>query len=278
MSNRRVETIRFKNDTSLRRRLFDPASFAHPAKGHTGMWQLMIERYSQPGDTVLDPMAGTGVTLLAALMGRNVMCVELEHHFLLPMARSWAKMRTSPMLGFEQGEVQILWGDARRLADVQPWPYRELAVQCTKDSWETLRARRRKYHLALAPWSLPLASADCIVTSPPWQNIDAQVSADKFADPVGFAEISSLHYRDGTRAGHFASKEAILRNLEKQQAGYTRPPQVDAIVTSPPYEGTRQDGGRLTQVLEGSSLSGSYTGEASITWGKCSKGISGRSC
>ena len=66
-----TNTIRFKNDVATRRRLFDPGSFQHPAKGHTGMWQLMIERYSRPGDWILDPMAGVGSSMLGALMGRH---------------------------------------------------------------------------------------------------------------------------------------------------------------------------------------------------------------
>ncbi|MDZ4231936.1 MAG: DNA methyltransferase, partial [Candidatus Pacearchaeota archaeon] len=86
-----METHRFKNDTITRKRLMVPESFSHPAKGQLGMWALMVERYSQPGDTVLDPMAGSGATLLAALMGRSVVCVELESHFGDPMRRSWEK-------------------------------------------------------------------------------------------------------------------------------------------------------------------------------------------
>ena len=82
--------LRFRNDAAMRKRLFTPESFQHPAKGNIFMWQECIERYSKPGDTVLDPMAGIGTTLLAALMGRNVVCLEREHHFLAPQVRSWA--------------------------------------------------------------------------------------------------------------------------------------------------------------------------------------------
>lgn len=38
-----------------------------------------IERYTEPDDLVLDPMAGTGTTLLAALwLGRRALGVELD--------------------------------------------------------------------------------------------------------------------------------------------------------------------------------------------------------
>ena len=110
-----METIRFKNDTLTRKRLMVPESFQHPAKGQLGMWATMIERYSKEGDTVLDPMSGSGATLLAALMGRDVVCVELEGHFVDPMRRSWEKMQQHPMLGFKTGNVTIIQGDARCL-------------------------------------------------------------------------------------------------------------------------------------------------------------------
>ena len=125
-----MDVLRFKNDTPMRRKLWTSEAFSHPAKGHCGMWQEMILRYSKEGDWLLDPMAGVGTTLLGALMGRNCCLIELESHFVEPMRRSWAKMQTMPMLGFEMGSVVILRGDAR---------------------------------------CLPLLSADTIITSPPYE-------------------------------------------------------------------------------------------------------------
>lgn len=52
-----MDTIRFKNDADMRRHLFVPESMAHPAKGNIFLWQEMIEKYSNPGETVLDVMA-----------------------------------------------------------------------------------------------------------------------------------------------------------------------------------------------------------------------------
>lgn len=94
-----MTSIRYRNDKRLRDKLFTAESYQHPAKGHLGLWQTIIEKYTKEGDTILDPMSGVGATLTAALMGRNVICVELEPHFIAPMKASWEKMRQHPMLG-----------------------------------------------------------------------------------------------------------------------------------------------------------------------------------
>lgn len=45
----------------------------------------LIERWSQPGDTVLDPMAGSGTTLIEAQL--------LEHRSTGALASSWTPSR-----------------------------------------------------------------------------------------------------------------------------------------------------------------------------------------
>lgn len=104
------------------------------AKGHIGLWMEMIDRYTKPGDWVLDPMAGIGTTMVAAMSGRNVICNELEQHFIDPMVASREKLLAhGPMLGYSLGQVVVVRGDAR--------------------------------YLPLAGW------ADGIVTSPPFESV-----------------------------------------------------------------------------------------------------------
>lgn len=51
----------------------------HPAKFPETLAQEFIEFFTRPGDTVLDPMAGTGSTLVAALRsGRHSLGIELN--------------------------------------------------------------------------------------------------------------------------------------------------------------------------------------------------------
>ena len=54
----------------------------HPAKANVFLLQYLILNYTKPGETVLDPMAGSGSTcVVAALHNRNAIGVELESKF-----------------------------------------------------------------------------------------------------------------------------------------------------------------------------------------------------
>lgn len=61
----------FPVDRGLRRRLFAPEVFSHPAKLHLGLLQKLIDLYTYPGETLLDPMAGTGSLMIAATQQRR---------------------------------------------------------------------------------------------------------------------------------------------------------------------------------------------------------------
>ena len=82
-----------------------PGCAAHPAKMLPVLARWIIQAYSAPGDLVVDPMAGTGTTVVeAALAGRRGVGVELEarwvslaranlEHVLPPGARPLAEVR-----------------------------------------------------------------------------------------------------------------------------------------------------------------------------------------
>jgi len=239
--------VRLKPDKVLRDRFFTRESYSHPAKGHLGLWWEIFQRYTQPGDLVLDPLAGVGASLLGAVMGRNIICVELESHFVAPMKASWAKMRQSPMLGCELGQVVILRGDAR---------------------------------------CLPLGRADYVVTSPPYEgsqvsagNVGNRIKAETWgmghslAPDRGYiraqvdAVVTAPPYDEGL--GHGSSDRnrdiARSRNIQDGSYDYSRP-QVDAVVTSPPYEGTRADGSALQEKMVGLGGFHAYTNEEVYRW------------
>ncbi len=78
------------NEQSLRRIYFPDEVFSggHPAKANMFMMLELIGYLTKEGDTILDPMAGTGSILLAAKFGRRVIAIDIEsgYHALQKLA------------------------------------------------------------------------------------------------------------------------------------------------------------------------------------------------
>lgn len=104
------------SDLALRYRFFSKASLAHPAKLHLGVLSWIIERYTQPGETIGDPMAGIGGLLLAAYHMRNVILREIEPRWLACAHENAAIILREA--GLFAGAIDISSGDAR-----QPWDF-----------------------------------------------------------------------------------------------------------------------------------------------------------
>jgi hypothetical protein len=102
------------SDKGLRLRWFPPESFAHPAKLHLGLVQWALDRYTRPGQTIGDPMAGVGSVLLAAASARNVIARELEEPWVAQLGRNAAYLRSRA--GLMCGEIDVGQADARA-----PW-------------------------------------------------------------------------------------------------------------------------------------------------------------
>jgi DNA modification methylase len=92
-----------------------PDSFAHPAKMDAQLLLWITEHYTKVGETILDPMAGSGTQMLACTLGRNVVLVELEGKFCKMCRDNWELVKMRPQLGYEMGTCQIIQGDARNL-------------------------------------------------------------------------------------------------------------------------------------------------------------------
>jgi hypothetical protein len=106
----------FPVDVGLRRKLFCAESFSHPAKLHLGLLQRIIDTYTQFGETILDPMAGTGSLMLAATVHRNVVLRELEQDYVAMINASVPLIRRA---GLFLGVIDVDQADARY--DKLPW-------------------------------------------------------------------------------------------------------------------------------------------------------------
>ena len=95
--------------------LYLPDVLDHPAKMWVQIARHAIERYSEPGQVVMDPMCGIGTTLIEAIRtGRNAYGIECEPRWV-DLARRHVERAAAAYPG-AWGEVFL--GDATQLADV----------------------------------------------------------------------------------------------------------------------------------------------------------------
>lgn len=225
------EEIKFKQDTAERKNWFTGMSFSHPAKMILGLQIYLIERYSKVGETILDPMAGSGTALFGATIGRNVICVELEKKFCDMMEKNWQKIKSKgAMLGYTMGEAAIIQGDARQLPKVladtcifSP-PYAESNQETSqkKRQWEIGNSFGKQIFTKLNNPSnignLKYGSIDKIISSPPYEG---SISGQELPESEKLVERKS-------------GKEKWGKHLRLGQSQLTK--YADAVITSPPYE------------------------------------------
>ena len=112
----KMAELKFKADTKHRKQWFTGISFSHPAKMSLPLQIWLIENYTKPGETILDPMSGSGTLMVCCSLGRNCILVELEEKFCKMMEANWEKVKQrGAQLGYTMGQAQIIQGDARNL-------------------------------------------------------------------------------------------------------------------------------------------------------------------
>jgi len=209
--------------TKLQRPWYVEESISHPAKMNVLLARKIIKQFTKPGDTVLDPMTGCGtVNVEAMLLGRNTIAVELEQKFIdrmvEPNIRKVKETNSKSHFPLRLGETKIICGDARRLSELLSGPI----------------------------------DPDAIVTSPPFSDSfrsNPKVNVERRLNKLKQVE------RDSVKKGQkwaMSSDRILKRRLAQQDLGYGIDPgnignlphgAIDAIVTSPPYEGSYLGGG-----------------------------------
>jgi len=241
-------------------------AIAHPAKMNTKLLNFLIEQFTKEGDTVLDPMCGSGSTgVVAALHGRNAVQVDIEKKFV-----DWAEEASKKVESQEtltrKGRIKNILGDSRKLSEllknvdviVTSPPFASTTIKKKFKSEEELesfakgqyvykhgRSLEATKRFIKKSWkgypdspsnigNLPHGNVDAVITSPPY---------------------SESHVGDNQRylSGQLSEEEnkQIARSLESpNRYGYSKNTHnignlahgnVDTIITSPPY-GEAQDG------------------------------------
>ncbi len=194
--------------------IMPPEAVAHPAKFNVHLVEFLIDKFTRPGDVVLDPMAGTGILgVIASLRGRDAVQVELEPKFYEWMEKARLNVEKTPSLT-RKGRIVNILGDARRLSEL-------------------------------------LKQVDVIVTSPPYG--DTYLGG---GDPIKRAERLVKAGYDPREFLGGRARNAVLRHYSDVGAVTTPQPynigslsfgNVDAIITSPPYESALEGTSRHTR-------------------------------
>lgn len=245
--------ICFQQDTKERKRFFKAASFAHPAKMVLGLQIYLIEHYTKPGDVILDPMAGSGTILIACTLGRNVVLIELEDKFVKMQQDNYQKIKSlGPMLGYQMGKAIILQGDARNLDGLladnilfSP-PYAEAHNQKGLGVGDNDRSDLRDYSYLKTETkgqigNLPYGEISAVISSPPYAETQEGGGIAKKGYQGSKHSPTDLIGKRSYMPSQIGKSDGQISNLKYGD--------VDAVITSPPYEG-------------------SVTGENGINWSK----------
>ena len=181
---------------------------AHPAKANMRMLEWIIKTFTNEGDTILDPMSGTGSTgVIAIRNGRNAICAEYEERYIEAFVRP-ALEEAMAVGSFETIGIGT-------------------TIQCD--------SRKLTEHLSEA--------IDTVMFSPPYTNIHTQ---KKFAggdeEKDRWARYWVEHYPE--RFKTFEEARTHIDKIWLRDRNYGDDPKnignlpegsVDSVITSPPY-------------------------------------------
>lgn len=108
------DLILFPVDSQYRKELFPKLNLSeHPAKANIYLVQAIVEYVSEVGETVMDIMSGTGTIMTAALIGRRVVCIDIENDYI-KILEEGADSLESIAPGIRE-MITIIEGDALKL-------------------------------------------------------------------------------------------------------------------------------------------------------------------
>jgi len=231
-----------------------PEAFSHPAKMSYSLLKRILahakeQGWIKEGGVIVDPFGGIGSTgILGAYEGYQVVCCELEQKFV-DLAEQNFKLHDNAWRKLDCPRPIMIQGDSRRLCEivdkadliVSSPPYQESnmgeccegkARQVTRERAE--RESKTKYGQTPGQLgAMKSCDADMVISSPPF----GEVTSDKPSKSI---------IKGGLRMG--ASSMGDGYGQSKGNLGNLKSGQVDAILSSPPYEEGIGHGGNPTNV------------------------------
>jgi DNA modification methylase len=121
----RIQLDDFELETTTVWSFPERGSWATHQGNYRGNWapqipRNLIMRYTQPGDLVMDPMVGSGTTLVECrLLGRNGIGIDVNYHALM---LAFDRLNFEPSSLYEElpkTSIRLFHGDARNLTAIQ---------------------------------------------------------------------------------------------------------------------------------------------------------------
>ncbi|MCK6558977.1 hypothetical protein HUU39_22285 [candidate division KSB1 bacterium] len=114
----------------------------HPGKFPESLIETFLKDFTAPGDRVLDPMAGTGSALLAALaLGREAYGIELNPEFHRIAQERIAKYLPAIPGLLDSPQWRLICGDATESASYRELPARFDYIITSPPYWDMLRMK-----------------------------------------------------------------------------------------------------------------------------------------
>ena len=131
--------ILYPDDSEWRRSIFPEKVFRHPAKANLHIISDVVDYTTEPGDTVMDIMAGTGSIMIAAMRDRRVVCIELEEGYQKLLFEG--RQRIEELYPDARDIITILCGDCR---DFLPIPVNHILFSPPYSSCMNIRKVRKQ--------------------------------------------------------------------------------------------------------------------------------------
>jgi len=205
-------------------------AIAHPAKANTNLLEFLILKHTKEGDTILDPMAGTGSTgVVAALHGRNAIQVELEEKFFRWMEIARKKVEEEGA----KGKIVNIRGDARKLTEL----LKKADAVITSPPYSEVLTKKRKGYTKISTLArtraMPQDTQDKNIANLPHGKIDAVLTSPPYSEGIGHdsGDQASKKYLERLKLQHKYTRQMTSQgNIARLKHG-----KIDAVLTSPPY-------------------------------------------
>ncbi len=231
--------------------LIVPEAFSHPAKMAYGLLERIYRHIEEQGwlehgSIIVDPFGGIGSTgILGAYHGYRVICVELEARFV-DLANQNFKLHENAWNKLCCVPPEIFQGDSRHLSEIiekaeiviSSPPFQESLMDSPSEGVRKMHGKNMgRCSLGDGYDSTPSqlgamkpGDVDCVISSPPY--------AESLQGPENGIDFTKSK-EGGKRKTQARSAVGGEYSDNPSNLGNLKPGRVDAVVSSPPYEGSQ---------------------------------------